>query len=138
MVYHSGSLNYRFTILIVRRALGTALLIPGFGFLAARLTHENQEVFGGHRQLMRRYGRRYLTDKQLFLNNNTDGPGNPLSKVYSRRDAGELFADFSSVTSSIRYLNLRLYPGGERFSRTSMGQRLERTLGWHLCVSATK
>lgn len=138
MLYHRGSLNYRFTILGVRRALAAALLIPGFGYLAARLTRENQEVFSDHRQLVRRYGARYLTDKQLFLDNNTDGPGNPLSKVYSRREAGKLFSEFSSVRSSIRYLNLRLYPGGDRFSRTWMGRRLERAMGWHLCISATK
>lgn len=138
MLYHRGSLNYRFTILVVRRAFATALLIPRFGYLAARFTHEKQGVFNDHRQLLRRYGLRYLTDTQLFLNHNTDGPGNPLSKVHSPRDARELFSEFSFVRSRVRYLNVRLYPGGDRFSRTWIGRRLERTMGWHLCISATK
>jgi SAM-dependent methyltransferase len=138
MLYHRGSLNYRFNILVVRRALAAALLVPRFDGFAARMTHENMETFSGHHRLLRQHGTRYLTDKQLFLNHNTDGPGNPLSKVYSRREARELFSEFASVGTAVRYLNLRLYPGGERFARTRLAQRLERAIGWHLCVRAIK
>jgi SAM-dependent methyltransferase len=138
MLYHRGSLNYRFNILVIRRALAAALLIPRFAEFAARFTHENIATFSDHRRLLRRYGVRYLADKQLFLNSNTDGPGNPLSKVYSRQEACELFSDFSSVSTAVRYLNLRLYPGGERLARTDLARRLERAIGWHLSVRAIK
>ena len=39
---------------------------------------------------------------------------NPLSKVYSRSDVRALFSDFASVTTTTRYLNLRVIPGGGR------------------------
>lgn len=74
----------------------------------------------------------------MLLSNNTDGPGNPLSKVYSRSDVRALFSDFASVTTATRYLNLRVIPGGRRLSRLPIAQRLERRFGWHLYVQARK
>jgi SAM-dependent methyltransferase len=137
MLYHRGSLNYRFTILGVRRILAGLLLVPGASGLISRLVGERGDVLEGHRQLLRERGFRYLTDKQLFLDNNTDGPGNPLSKVYSRREAQRLFERrFPRVWTEVRYLNLRLYPMGERISASGFGRRLERRIGWHLYVHA--
>jgi ubiquinone/menaquinone biosynthesis C-methylase UbiE len=138
MVYHRGSLNYRFNIMFLRRTLAALLLIPGATGAAVRLTGERQEVLDGHRQLLRKHGRRYLTDRSLFLSNNTDGPGNPLSKVYSRAEARQLFASFATVVLKARYLNLRLLPAGDRLSRTAAARRLERRLGWHLYIEARK
>jgi len=74
----------------------------------------------------------------LFLSNNTDGPGNPLSKVYSRHEAEKMFGRFSSVTTSVRNLNLRIYPGGDALVRTTLAKRLERRIGWHLYIEAVK
>jgi hypothetical protein len=106
--------------------------------LVARVTGEDVALLDQHRQLLERHGLRYLTDSALFLSNNTDGPGNPLSKVYSREEAARLFRRFGSVGTSVRFLNLRLYPGGERLAATAPARRLERRLGWHLYVRATK
>ena len=138
MVYHRDSLNHRFTIMAVRRALAALLLLPGGVELVARASGESRALLDGHRELLRRHGLRYLRDRQLFLSNNTDGPGNPLSKVYGRREAARLFARFSSVRTRVRYLNLRIYPGGERLARTPAGRALERRIGWHLYVEAVK
>lgn len=79
-----------------------------------------------------------VLDSGLFLSNNTDGPGNPLSKAYSRSEVARLFAWYCSVTTAVRYLNLRLYPGGLRLARTSLAAALERRIGWHLYVEAVK
>jgi SAM-dependent methyltransferase len=137
MFYHRGSLNYRFTILAVRRILAGLLLLPGATGLISRLLGERSDVLDGQRQLLRQHGLRYLSDKQLFLNNNTDGPGNPLSKVYSRQEAKHLFErHFSRVWTEVRYLNLRLYPMGDRISASGFGRRLEQRIGWHLYVHA--
>lgn len=136
MVYHRGSLNYHVNIMMIRRALTLGLFLPGFGELVARATGESQDVLDGHRRLLKEHGVRYLTDRQLFLSNNTDGPGNPLSKVYSREDARRLFGAFSEVHTSLRFLNLRLYPGGDRLAQTAVAQRLERRFGWHLWIEA--
>lgn len=138
MVYHRDSLNYRFNILVVRRLLALLLLVPGVAEGVSRRTAERSDVFEGHRRLLREHGARYLLDRQLFLNNNTDGPDNPLSKVYSRDDAQQLFGDFSSVRTEVRFLNLRLYPYGDRLARTRSARALERRIGWHLWIEATK
>jgi len=138
MVYHRRSLNYHVNIMLIRRTLALALLVPGLRALLARTTGEDQEIFDGHRALLQEHGLRYLTNRQLFLNSNTDGPGNPLSKVYGRADAQRLFGAFSEVRTRIRFLNLRLYPGGERLAATGLARRLERRYGWHLWIEAIK
>jgi ubiquinone/menaquinone biosynthesis C-methylase UbiE len=138
MVYHRDSLNYHVNIMLIRRALTLALTVPGFASIVARATHEDPAVIEGHRRLLREHGLRYLTDGQLFLNNNTDGPGNPLSKVTSRAEAQRLFGRFSRVQTDAHYLNLRLYPGGQRLAATRLGRRLERRYGWHLWIEATR
>jgi SAM-dependent methyltransferase len=138
MVYHRDSLNYRINIMVVRRMLAAALLAPGAVRAVAALTRERPDVVAGHRRLLARHGLDYLRDRELFLSNNTDGPGNLLSRVYGRRELVDAFGDFSSAETQIRYLNLRLYPGGERLAATSAGRRLERRLGWHLWLRARK
>jgi SAM-dependent methyltransferase len=138
MVYHRESLNYHVNIMLIRRALTLALLIPGFPSLVARVTREEPAVIAGHRTLLREHGLRYLTDRSLFLNNNTDGPGNPLSKVTSRAEAQRLFTSFGDIQSDTRYLNLRLYPGGQRLAETKLARDLERRYGWHLWIEATR
>ncbi len=135
MLYHRRSFNYQVTIMGVRRALVALLLVPGAPRLVARLTGEPEDVVAGHRVLLAEHGLRYISDRQLFLNHNTDGPGNPLSKVYSCEEAGSLFAPFfAEVECEVRYLHLRLYPGGARLAATRLGRRLERRIGWHLYV----
>jgi SAM-dependent methyltransferase len=140
MLYHRGSLNYRFTIMGVRRALAVALLSDRGAALVAGLTGEDRGVLAGHRDLLREHGLRYLTDRQLFLSNNTDGPGNPLSEVYSRREGRRLLAQagFEDVSTSVRYLNLRIFPGGAVIAKTRTAKLLERRIGWHLYVVARK
>ena len=138
MVYHRGSLNYLVNIMVIRRALVGVLAMPGTPALIARLAGEDPRILAGHRALLREHGIRYVTDRSLFLSNNTDGPGNPLSKVYSRRQAQQMFDAFEQVRTDVRYLNLRLYPGSDRLARTALARRLGRRFGWHLYVEGTK
>lgn len=138
MVYHRHSLNYHVTIMLLRRAAVGLLLVPTALPVVARLTGEREEILRGHKRLLSTHGLRYLRQRDLFLSHNTDGPGNPLSKVYSRAEAVRLFASFVNVTTEVRYLNLRLYPGGLRLSRTGLARALERRVGWHLYVQGTK
>lgn len=139
MVYHRNSFNYYFSIMTLRRILLGLLVVPGSVELLSRLTREPQETFYGHRALLREHGPRYLFDSELFLSHNTDGPGNPLSKVYSRHEFRDLFAvGFQALKTEVRYLNLRLYPAGARFSASRVGRSLERRIGWHLYLSGTR
>jgi len=137
MLYHRRSLNYYVNVLLIRRLLAALLLIPGSPRLLGGLTGE-PEVIAGHQALLRTHGLRYLGDRSLFLSNNTDGPGNPLSKVYSREEALALFQDFESVCTTVRFLNLRIYPAGERLAASRIASALAAHIGWHLYVRAQK
>jgi ubiquinone/menaquinone biosynthesis C-methylase UbiE len=138
LVYHRHSINHMLNIMVVRRLLLSLLVVPGATTAIARITGESPELLEAHRELLREHGLRYVTDAQLFLSNNTDGPGNPLSKVYTAPAARRLFQQFSQVETATRYLNLRIYPGGEHLQRTKLGRRLERRWGWHLWIEAVK
>jgi SAM-dependent methyltransferase len=138
MLYHRSSFNYRFNILVLRRVGALLLLVPGGSRLVSRLTGEPVEILDQHRALLRQHGSSYLTDHQLFLNNNTDGPGNPLSKVYSACDARALFAGFGTVETGVHYLNLRALPFLDRVLSPAMREGLARRWGWHLYVRATR
>ena len=138
MVYHRRSFNYCVSILLVRRALVALLVAPRAVRLVSRITGEPQDVIDGHRRLLSAYGLRYILDRDLFLSHNTDGPGNPLSKVYTRDQAVALFSPGFRTSTHVRYLNLRLYPGGSWLAATRLGVQLERKIGWHLYVEARK
>jgi ubiquinone/menaquinone biosynthesis C-methylase UbiE len=138
MVYHRCSFNYFVSIMTVRRLLASLLLVPGAGRVVARLTGESSGVLEAHRELLRIHRLRYLTDPALFLCHNTDGPGNPLSKVYTTGAMRQAFSSFPVVETQVRFLNLRAYPGGERLERLAMVRRLGRRYGWHLWIRAVK
>jgi SAM-dependent methyltransferase len=138
MLYHRSSFNYRFNILVLRRIGALLLLVPGGSRLVSRLTGEPVEILDQHRALLREHGSSYLTDRQLFLSNNTDGPGNPLSKVYSAREARALFAAFSKIETEVHYLNLRTLPLLDRVLSSALKEGLARRWGWHLYVRATR
>ena len=139
MVYHRRSFNYQFSIMMLRRALAALLLLPRATALVSRVTGEPEDVLAKHKPLLSQHGVRYLLDRDLFLSNNTDGPGNPLSKAYTRHELADLFGGhIRSVKTDVRYMNLRLYPGGERLAETKLVRRLERKIGWHLYIEATK
>ena len=138
MLYHRSSLNYRINILVLRRLGALVLLLPGAVSVVGRMTGEPLGTLQGHRSLLRRHGLRYLTDRRLFLSNNTDGPGNPLSKVYSAREARRLFERFRQVETQVRYLNLRTIPVLDRVLGERLKERLARRWGWHLYVRAVR
>jgi ubiquinone/menaquinone biosynthesis C-methylase UbiE len=138
MVYHRHSLNFYFSIMTVRRALAALLLLPGGRQAVGRLTGESPEVLEGHHELLREHGLSYLADPALFLSHNTDGPGNPLSKVYTAETMRRAFGDFAEVRTDVRFLNLRAYPLGERLERRPWVRALGRRFGWHLWIRAVK
>jgi SAM-dependent methyltransferase len=138
MVYHRRSFNFYVSIMTVRRALASLLLVPGAARAIARLTGETPELLDGHRELLRADGLRYLTDPALFLSHNTDGPGNPLSKAYTAATMRRAFSQFAVVDIQARLLNLRAYPAGERLERLGLVRRLGHRYGWHLWIRAAK
>jgi len=136
MLYHRDSYNYRVNISILRRA-GVRLLRWNTGIkLVHWVTGESQEALKEHARRLRQESS-YLSSEE-FLSRNTDGAGNPLARVYSRKQARALFRDFSSVELRTYFLNKRWLPIIGPLLPRSLESRLATRWGWHLWVYARK
>lgn len=137
MLYHRDSYNYRVNISLLRRA-GAQLLRwePGVS-LVHRLTGESLESLRQHAAQLRSDQHSYLKSEE-FLSQNTDGAGNPLARVYSRREARELFKDFGEVELRTYFLNKRWLPLIGNVLSRSAESRLAARWGWHLWIYAKK
>ena len=137
MLYHRDSYNYRVNISVLRRA-GAHLLKwePGVK-LINKITGEPIDSLREHARLLKTEKESYLKPEE-FLSQNTDGAGNPLARVYSRREARELFRDFSAVTLKTYFLNKRWLPVIGSMLPRSLESRLASRWGWHLWIYATK
>src|SRR5215210_1508219 len=137
MLYHRDSYNYRVNIGLLRR-VGARLLRTEAGLrLAHRMTGEPVESLREHAARLKEDSAQYLSAGE-FLSRNTDGAGNPLTRVYSRREARALFEDFARVDFAVHFLNKRWLPLlGPRLPRSTEA-RLASRWGWHLWIYATK
>lgn len=137
MLYHRNSYNYRVNIRVLRRA-GAHLLKFEPGLKAVHhLTGEPVESLREHARNLKEDARSYLTPDE-FLSQHTDGANNPLARVYSHREARELFKDFAQVELATHFLNKRWLPVIGGLLSRSMEQRLAARWGWHLWIYATK
>lgn len=136
MLYHRDSYNYRVNISLLRRG-GVYLLRWNPGVKLVRLlTGEPEEALREHANRLK--SERAYLGSQEFLNQNTDGAGNPLARVYSRDEARELFKDFSSIELRTHFLNKKWLPILGSILPRSMEARLASRWGWHLWIYATK
>ena len=137
MLYHRGSYNYRVNIRVMRR-MGAHLLKTGTGVkLVHRLTGEPIESLRDHARTLKEDARSYLAPDE-FLSQHTDGAGNPLARVYSRKEARELFKDFSDVKLATHFLNKRWLPVLGSLLTRKMEARFAARWGWHLWIYAVK
>jgi ubiquinone/menaquinone biosynthesis C-methylase UbiE len=137
MLYHKNSYNYRVNIMILRR-LGVRMLGFNWGLaLVRRLTGEDESRLRELQSDYRRDPRRMLS-KQEFLNENTDGPGNPLARAYTRREAVSMFSRFREVRTELHFLNKRWIPLLGRLMPRPVERVLARAMGWHLWIIARK
>jgi SAM-dependent methyltransferase len=137
MLYHRGSYNYRIGIRILRRS-GARLLKSESGIkIVNRLTGEPLDSLREHARLLSGNRNGYQgTDE--FLSQSTDGAGNPLARVYSRREARELFKDFRKVDLRAYFLNKRFIPILGNLLPRSVESALASRWGWHLWIYAEK
>lgn len=136
MLYHRNSYNYRVNISILRR-LGIHVLRWDAGLKFVRMvTGEPEDSLREHARRLR-VERAHLSSQE-FLNQNTDGAGNPLARVYSRDEAKELFKDFSRVETRIYFFNKRWLPIFGSILPRSLESRLASRWGWHLWIYAYK
>ena len=117
MLYARWSLNYLLSIGLVRR-LG---LIGAIG-----LNSEPEGIVGEHVRNARAMGLRKYLRMSNFIHHNTDGPGNPYSKVYDLESVRTDFPDFDIVRSYKRFMHAPPLPVS--------ALPLDRLLGWHLWV----
>lgn len=137
MLYHRGSYNYRVGIRVLRRA-GAGLLRSEVGIKFVNLlTGEPVEDLRERAALLRVTRNGHLSADEL-LNESTDGAGNPLARVYSRREARELFKDFREIELRTYFLNKRFIPIVGRLLPRFVESALAARWGWHLWIYATK
>jgi len=136
MLYHRDSYNYRVNISMLRRT-GAQLLRWNTGVeLVHLLTGEPEDSLRAHARQLQTQSE-YLNSEE-FLNRNTDGAENPLARVYSRREARELFKDFAHVELRTYFLNKRWLPVIGPLLPRSLESQLAARWGWHLWIYATK
>jgi len=136
MLYHRGSYNYRVGIRVLRRA-GAGLLKSESGIrIVNRLTGEPVESLREHAASMKNANGNVSAAE--LLNQSTDGAGNPLARVYSRREARELFKQFRKVELRAYFLNKRFLPLVGNLLSRSFESALASRWGWHLWIYATK
>ena len=136
MLYHRGSYNYRIGIRVLRRA-GAGLLKSERGMrIIHRLTGEPIDSLREHAASLKDANGN-LSATQL-LNQSTDGAGNPLARVYSRREARDLFREFRNVELRAYFLNKRFIPVVGNLLPRSIESALASRWGWHLWIYATK
>jgi SAM-dependent methyltransferase len=66
------------------------------------------------------------------------GGGRPLVKVYSRRQARQLFSMFREVTVTVEQLTRGEFPFIGQLIPESLFQRLRQSVGWNVIISAHK
>lgn len=137
MLYHRHSYNHVVNIRLLRR-VGAYMLKWNSGVrLVHDLTGEPIESLQEHAKMVRTNARSYFNSEE-FLSRNTDGAGNPLARVYSRKEALELFKDFSRVELKTYFLNKRFVPLIGGLMSRSLESHLASRWGWHLWIYATK
>ena len=137
MLYHRNSYNYRVGIRVLRRA-GARLLKTESGLqIVHRLTGEPESSLRDHAKLLSGKTNGHLSSDE-FLSQSTDGAGNPLARVYSRREARELFKDFREIELRAYFLNKRFIPVIGNLLPRSFESALASRWGWHLWIYATK
>jgi ubiquinone/menaquinone biosynthesis C-methylase UbiE len=136
MLYHRDSYNYRIGIRVLRRTGARLLKTESGQKLVHGVTGEPMESLREYADLLKSKNG-HLSDDE-FLSQSTDGAGNPLARVYSRREARELFKDFREVETRAYFLNKRFIPLIGKLLPRSIESLLASRWGWHLWIYATK
>ncbi len=136
MLYHRGSYNYRVGIRVLRRAGAGLLRTEGGIRIVNRLTREPVDSLREHAASLRTANGNFSSAE--LLNQSTDGAGNPLARVYSRREARKLFKDFRAIELRAYFLNKRFIPLLGNLLPRSIESALASRWGWHLWIYATK
>jgi ubiquinone/menaquinone biosynthesis C-methylase UbiE len=137
MLYYRDSFNYYVNLGIVRR-VRAHLLRTELGIKLSRaIFGETEEELRRHAELIRRDPAGYVA-MQNMLNRNTDGADNPLSQVFSKPSAREMFQQFRDVKTEVMFWNPNWLPVIGKLLPPSIEERLAARWGWHLWIYAQK
>jgi len=137
MLYYRDSFNYYVNLGIVRR-LRAHLLRSELGIKLSRaIFGETEQDLRRHAELIREDPGSYLKMQNL-LNRNTDGPDNPLSQVFSKPSAQQMFRQFKNVKTEVMFWNPNWLPVIGKLLPQSIEDRLASHWGWHLWIYAHK
>ena len=135
MLYHKNSYNYWVNIRILR-GIAFALLRHEFPIeLLSKFTGINVDLLREYGKVIKRKSQWTVQD---LLNNNTDGPGNPLSKVFTRAEAKRMFSRFSTVETKVYWLVKKNIPFIGKYIPRPLDYTLGRLMGWALYIIAVK
>ena len=135
MLYHKNSYNYWVNIRILR-GIAFALIRHEFPIeLLSKFTGINVDLLCEYEKVIK--GKSQWTVQDL-LNNNTDGPGNPLSKVFTRPEAKRMFSRFRSVGTKVHWLVKKNIPLFGKYIPRPLDYALGRLVGWALYIIAVK
>ena len=133
MLYNRNSINYYVEIMFLRKIFRWCLLPSFMPRTIAAVTGFDRWKLEGHR----RHLKRTLTHEQ-WVSMNTDGPFNPLARVYNRREAAELFRPFSNVRQEVWEFNVDHWPFLRAVMPESLARSIGRRWGWHRMIYGQK
>jgi hypothetical protein len=137
MLYYRDSFNYYVNLAIVRR-LRAHLLRTELGIKLARtIFGESEHDLRRHAELIRESPSSYV-EMQNMLNRNTDGPDNPLSQVFSKASARQMFRQFKNVKTEVMFWNPNWLPAIGKLIPHRIEEQLASRWGWHLWIYAQK
>lgn len=135
MLYNRSSINYYIEIMFLRKIFRW-LLIPKFmPRLLAKVAGFDEWKLQGHRNIIIK--KRKLS-KQEWISMNTDGPYCPLSRVYSKREAGELFNKFENIKQEVWEFNTDHWPLLGKLIPSRVARLIGRKWGWHRIIYGSK
>lgn len=132
MVYNRSSINYYVEIMFLRRLLRHCLRIPGIVSLLAAFGLPADKL-ARHRELARQ-----PMSRDEWLSRNTDGPDNPYSCVYGRREIEDALEGFEVLRNEVFFFDWRHWGRIGALLPRPIIEAIGRRYGWHRIVHARK
>ena len=120
MLYAKWSLNYLFAIGVARRLGLATLCLTGI---------RPKGIYGDHFDNARKVGLSRYLSMPNFVSVSTDGPFNPYSKVYDRREIERDFPEFEIIETHKEFIHAPPLPVAKL--------PFSSLLGWHLWATLT-
>lgn len=135
MLYNRSSINYYAEIMFLRK-LFRWLLYPEFmPGLISKVTGFSEWRLRGHRELITK---KVKMAKEEWITINTDGPYCPLSRVYNKKEAAELFKIFNDIKMDVWEFNTDHWSFIGKLIPMKAARRIGRMWGWHRIIYGRK